>query len=210
MHRVCIVGDVKVPIRQLLTKSYRPRTGRPRWRRERGDLLGEIRGSNDERLPKALAAGCVEGRKDLPAAGIKHGQASAAPFPRHGRQRRTGTGRLLAEGATESIQGADADSRHARAGRQAPGRRQPDSDPDEGPRAAPDGDPSHLLPATTGVRRALYLGKQRGRVPRASIGCQAERRLVQHRTATHRADGGVSGRRVEADDRLPLGAQLSQ
>ena len=33
---------------------------------------------------------------------------------------------------------------------------------------------------------------------------------MQHLIAAHRADGGVGSRRVETDDRLLLGAQLSQ
>jgi hypothetical protein len=210
VHRVRVIGDIDVPVRQLLAKSYRPRTGCPQGRRERSDLLGEIRGSSDERLPKTLAAGCVESRKDLTATGVKNGQTSGAPFPRNGGQRRTGAGRLLAEGTAERIQGADATDGHSRAGSQTPGRRQPDPDADERPRPAADADPSHLLPAAARLRRALYLGEQGGRVLRASVSRQAERRLMQHLAAAHRADGGVGARRVETDDRLLLGAQLSQ
>lgn len=155
MHRVFVVGDIDVPVRQLLAKSYRSRTGCPQGRRERGDLLGEIRGSSDERLPKTLAAGCVEGRKDLTATGVKNGQAS---------------GCLLANGTPECIESADAADLHARACSQAPGRRQPDPDADKRPRPAADGNPSHLLPTAARLRRALYLGEQGGRVLRASVG----------------------------------------
>jgi hypothetical protein len=210
VHRVCIVGNVDAPIRQLLAKSYRPRTRCPQGQGERSDPLGEIRGSSDERLPKTLAAGCVEGRKDLTATGVKNGQASGAPFPRYGGQRRTGTGCLLADGPPERVEGADAADWHARAGRQAPGRRQADPDPDERPRPAADGNPPHLPPATARLDRALNLGEQGSGVPRASVGRQAECRLMQNLAAADRADGGVGGRRVETDDRLPLGAQLSQ
>ncbi len=42
--------------------------------------------------------------------------------------------------------------------------------PTKDPGPAPDRDPPHLLPATAGLRRALDLGQQGGRVARASIG----------------------------------------
>ncbi len=86
----------------------------------------------------------------------------------------------------------------------------PDPDADERARPAPDRESPHLPPTSTHLRRALHLSEQGGRVPRASVGREAERRLVQHLAAAHRADGGVGSRRVEADDRLALGAQLSQ
>lgn len=210
VQRVRVVGDVDVPIRQLLAKSYRPGTRRPQGHRKRSDLLGEIRGGGDERLPEALAAGCVESRKNLTAASVEHGQASGAPFPRHGRQRRTGAGRLLGEGAPECVQGADASHGQAGTGRQAAGGGKADSDADEGPRPPPHGNPSHLLPTTGRLRRALHLGEQGGRVLRASVGGQTERRLVQHLAIAHRADGGVGSRRVEPDDRLFINPQLSQ
>jgi hypothetical protein len=210
VHRVRVVGDVDVPVRQLLAKSYRPRTGCSQGRGERGDPLGKIRGSGDERLPKTLAAGRVEGRKDLTAAGVKHGQASGAPFPLHRGKRRTGTGCLPADGTTKRIQAADTCRRYAGAGRQAPGCRQPDPNADKGPWPAADGNPPHLLPAAAGPRRALRLGEQGGRVLGAAVGRQAECRLVQHPTAAHRADGRIGGRRIETDDRLLLGVQVSQ
>ena len=210
MHRVRVVRDIDIPVRQLLAKSYRPRTGRPQGRRKRGDLLGKICRSGDERLPKTLAARRVEGRKDLASTGVKHSQASGAPFPLHRGKRRTGTGFLLADGTTKRIQAAGACHRYTGAGRQAPGRRQPDPDANERTWPTAHGNPRHLLPAAAGLRRALHLGEQGGRVLGPPVGCQAEGRLVQHLTAAHRADGGVGGRRVEADDRLLLGAQLSQ
>jgi hypothetical protein len=117
---------------------------------------------------------------------------------------------LLADGPPERIEGAGAGDSYAGASRQASGRCQPNPDADKRPRAAADGNPPHLLPAAASLRRALYLGEQGGRVLRASVSRQAECRLVQHLTAAHRADSRISGRRVETDDRLPLGAQLSQ
>jgi hypothetical protein len=38
-------------------------------------------------------------------------------------------------------------------------------------------------------------------VPRVTVGIKPELSLVQHRVAARRADGGVRGRRVEANDR---------
>src|SRR5438105_14100099 len=55
VHRVRVVGDVNTPIRQLLTKSYRPGTGRPRRRGQAGEPGGERLGTGDQRLPEPLS-----------------------------------------------------------------------------------------------------------------------------------------------------------
>jgi hypothetical protein len=131
-------------------------------------------------------------------------------LPLYSSQRNSGRRCLIAHCAAKRVEGADAADRNAGAGRQASGRCQPDPDADKGPRPAADGDSAHLPPATACLRGALYLSEQSSRVPGSPIGSQAKRRLVQHLLAANRADRGVGGRRVETDDRLLLGAQLSQ
>ena len=128
-------------------------------------------------------------------------------FAKHGQ---AGTVILLGHRAPKRVEGAGAANRHARAGCQTPGRRQADPDPDERPRPTADGNRPHLPPATASLGRALHLGEQGSGVPRASVGRQAECGLVQNLAAADRADSGVGGRRVETDDHLLLGAQLSQ
>jgi len=117
---------------------------------------------------------------------------------------------LLVHCAAKRIESADAADRHAGAGRQPPGCRQPDPDTDERARPATDGQAPHLLPTTAGGDRPLHLGQQGSRVPRTSVGRQAERCLVQDFAAAQSADRGVGCGRVETDDSLLLGAQLSQ
>jgi hypothetical protein len=117
---------------------------------------------------------------------------------------------LVGQRPTKRVKGADADGGYAGAGGQTPGCRQSDPDADERPRSTSDGDLPNLSPTTACLRRALYLCEQGGRVPRASVGRQAERCLVQYLAAAQRADGGVGSRRVETDDPLFFGAQLSQ
>lgn len=196
VHRVRVVGDVDAPIRQLSTESYRPRTGCPRWLGQLREPLPKRPRSGDQRLPETLSPWRVERGEDLPPASVEHGQGGAVS--------------LFGNRAAERVEAADAGGRDARAGRQAEGRRQPDPDPDEGAGPAPDRDPPHLPPASARLRRTLHLGEQGGRVAGATVGRQAERRLVQHLAAAYGADRGVSGRRVETDDRPLLGAQLSQ
>ncbi len=196
MHRVRVVGDVKASVRQLLTKSYRPRTRCRERRRQVREASDERLWASDERLPKPLSSWRVEGGEDLSAARVQDGQVGALS--------------ALGHRAPECVECANSADRHAGASRQAPGCGQPDTDADKGTRPTPDRDPPHLLPAAARLRRALHLGEQGGRVSRASIRRQTERCLVQHLATARCADGSVGSRRVETDDRLLLGGQLSQ
>jgi hypothetical protein len=148
VDRVRIVGDVNVPIRQLLTKSYRPRTCRLQRRRQVGEPACERFWTEDQRLPEPLALRGIKRREDLAPPRIQDGEVGALPPLDHPTPKR--------------IEGADAAGEGARARRQPPGRRQPDPDPDKRARTPSNGDQPHSAPATTGSRRALYLGEQGG------------------------------------------------
>jgi len=196
VQRVHVVGDVEIPIRQLLAKSYRPGTRRPQRPCQVRKPLDERFRADDQRLPEPLAPRRVERREDLAPPRVQHGEVVALP--------------PLGHRAPECIEGADTGGGDARAHRQAPGSRQPDPDPDERARSASDGNQAHPAPTARSSRRALDLGEQGGRVTRAPVGRQAERRLVQHLAVAHRADSGVGSSRVEPDDRLFVDAELSQ
>lgn len=83
---------------QLVTKSYRPRTGYRRGRLQPGDLRGQLLGSIDGRLPDPFAAGRVESGEDLAPPAVQDGEPQTVrpgiPDPRR-----------------ERVQGADAAGR---------------------------------------------------------------------------------------------------
>jgi hypothetical protein len=189
-----IVGNLGAAARQLIPKSYRPRSRGQRGRRQRRDPLRERLGSGHERLPESLAGGRVEGGEGLAAAGVEHGKAIALGLGARG-------GGALGKGATQRIERADAARRQAGAGGEAARGGDADADADEGARPEPDRDPVDRAPATGRGDGPLDLGEQRGRVARAAVGREAEQLLVQDLAAARRADGGVGGRRIEADDR---------
>lgn len=196
VNGVGILGNLDSPARQLISKAYRARPGRPRGRGQLGEALGELPGGGDERLPEASALSVVEGGEDLAAAGVEHGQGFAST--------------RLDQRPPKGVEGAGASGRQAGARGQPARRREADADADEGARSLPHGQRAHLAPTAAGLDRALHLGEQGRGVPRAPIGREPEQPLVHDLAVAQGADGRVGGRRVEADDRLPLGAQLSQ
>jgi hypothetical protein len=101
----------------------------------------------------------------------------------------------------ERVERADSGQRQPGAGAERPGAG--DADPQAGERAGADADrdPLDRAPAARGLDRPLDLLEQPRGVPRAAVGREAEQRLVEDLAAARRADGGVLGRRVEADQR---------
>ncbi len=86
-----------------------------------------------------------------------------------------------------------------------------DADPDEGarPRARPRSGSTASQPPAAATARSTSASSAvewRG----LPSGAEPEQLLVQHLAAAHRADGGVGGRRVEADDRHLAAAAVSQ
>jgi hypothetical protein len=169
---------------QLLTESYRSRTGGPRGLGERLEALQQLLGAADEGLPEPLPRLRVERREDLAAAGVTDDELGAGPL----------------DPAGERVEGADAGGRQAEAGGEAAGGG--DADPQAGERAGPeaDGDQLDSDPAASGVGGPLDLAEQRGRVPGAPLGGEPQQRLVQRLAVAPGADGGVGGRGIEADD----------
>lgn len=185
-----VLGNLNFPARQLISKAYRPRSRCPWGRGERRDLLGEIRGGRYERLPETLATGRVERREDLAAAGVEHGQAAT-------------------QRPTERIERANAGGGRAGAGRQPTRRGEANADADERAGAAAGREQSHPGPAAAGLDRTLDLTQQGRRVARTAIGREPKPLFMQHRAVACDANDRIRGRRVEADDRLSLGAQVS-
>ena len=101
----------------------------------------------------------------------------------------------------EGVERADAGQRQPGAGAERPGAGDPHPQAGERAGADADRDPLDRAPAARGLGRPLDLLEQPRRVPRAAVGREAEQRLVEDLAAARRADGGVLGRRVEADQR---------
>jgi hypothetical protein len=196
VHGVTDVRHLGSAVDQLIEKSYRPRSGGQRGPGKLGDALGELAGRADPGAPEALAALVVGGGERLAAARVEGGEAGAAA-------------RDLAEAVGERVEGAGAGHRHAGAGAERPGAGDPDPQAGEGPGADADDDPFDRAPAARGRRRALDLLEQPRRVAGAAVGREPEQGLMEDLAAARRADGGVLGRRVEADQRRP-GGRLSR
>ncbi|HSS34492.1 MAG TPA: hypothetical protein VLL27_14555 [Solirubrobacterales bacterium] len=152
VHGVVIVRYPQAVPGQLLTKSYRPRSGGRRRRFQCSHPFGELLGTADQRLPDALAGRRVEGGEDLAAEAVEDRQ----PLPRRSR---------LLDPAGERVKGADASRRQPARGSEAAGGGDPDPQPGEGTGAETDRDQVDLRPAAGSRDGALYLGQQRGRVP---------------------------------------------
>lgn len=189
-----IVGYEHAPSCQLMTKSYRPGSGCQRNLRQLSSPFGEDPRRQHDRAPESLVRRGEEGGEDLAAARVEYRQTGAAESVG-----------VLSEGAAESVKRARPTHGQPGAGAEPAGGGDPDPDPGEraGPQA--NGDRTNGSPGPGGLRRPLHLGQQGGRVARSAIRPQTEHGLVQHLTAARRADRGVLGRRVEADDD-PLGA----
>jgi hypothetical protein len=187
VHGVLVARHLGSAILQLISKSYRPRSGGQRRLGQAGEALSEFPRSADPRSPEPLAGGRVEGGEGLAAARVEDGEAVAPGAPSLGQAERQG------------VEGADAAQRQAGAGGQRPGAGDADPQPGEGAGAEPDRDALDRVPAARGLGRPLDLLEQPRRVPGAAVGREAEQRLVEDLAAARRADGGVLGRRVEAD-----------
>jgi hypothetical protein len=179
---------------QLVTKAYRPGTADRRRRGHFVKPLGERLRAHHGGLPDGGAVGVVEGDEDLAAVAVEDGEALA------GRARRADPG-------TERVEGRDPAPLEAEAERQPLGGG--DADPQAGERAGPEPDRDQIdrLPAARGVRAALDLGEETGRVQRPPALGEPEVRLGDDLAVAPGAGGGVRGGGVEADDdqgaRLP-------
>jgi hypothetical protein len=190
------VGIVRYPDAvpsQLVPKSYRPRAGGRRWRRQRRHPLLELLGPADQRLPDPLAGRRVERREDLAAARVEDGEALAG-------------GLGLPQRPPDRVQRADAGRRQAEAGGQPAGGGDADPQAGEGTGAEADDEALDPLPAPGRGGAALDLLEQGGGVPGAAVGSGSQQRLVQSLAAAPSAGGGVGGRGVEADERQRSGA----
>jgi hypothetical protein len=106
----------------------------------------------------------------------------------------------------ERVERADSGQRQAGAGAERLGAGDADPQAGEEARADPDRDPPDRAPAPGRLRRPLDLLEQPGGVPGAAGGGEAEKGLVEDLAVARGADGGVLGRRVEADQRQVGGA----
>lgn len=109
----------------------------------------------------------------------------------------------------ERVERADAGHGQAGARGKAVGGGERDPDADERARTEPDGEAVDLAPPPGDLGRPLDQREQRGRVTGPAAG-RTGALLDQDRAAARGADGGVRGRRVEADDREVGCDRLSQ
>ncbi len=188
MHGIIVGRHLGSAIFQLIAKSYRPRSDGQRGLGQLGEPLAELRRGADPGAPETLPGVGVGGGEGLAAASVEDGE-TGAPGCRAG------------ESAGERVEGADPGQRQPGAGAEPPGAGDPD--PQAGERAGTDADrdPLDCAPAARGLGRPLDLLEEARGVPRAAIGREAEQGLVENLAAAGRADGGVLGSRVEADQR---------
>jgi len=197
MHGLLDARHLGSALDQLIEKSYRSRSG-GQWR---GGKLreppAELLGGADPGAPDAAPRAIVGSGEDLAAAGVDDGEAGAP------------AGRL-GDAAGERVQGADAYQGQAGAGGERLGAR--DADPQAGERAGADADRDSpdRAPAAGGLGGPLDLLEQTGRVPGAAVGRETEQGLVEDLAVARRADRGVLGRRVEADQRQVCETRLSR
>jgi len=195
-----VVRDPDAASGQLVTKSYRPRTGDRRGRVQCTEAGGKPLGPVDGRLRDPGAVGRVEGGENLPAPAVEHGEHhSSVPFRCWRRIRNRRIARLVDPGR-DRVQGADAAHRQAEAGGEAAPGRDPDPQAGEAAGADPDGDQVDRVPAAGGLGRILDLAQQAGRVPGPPARGQPQLRLVQNLAVAPGAGDGVDRRGVEADD----------
>jgi len=182
-----VVRNSDAALGQLVTKSYRPRTGNRRGLGQRTDALAELLGPVDRRLPDPGAVRRVEGGEDLPPPAVEDRE----PLP---------GGARLGDPGCDRVQGADAAQRQAEAGAEAAPGRDPDPQAGEGAGADPDADQVDRVPAAGGLGRLLDLAQQPGRVPGPPGRGEPQLRLVQDFAVAPGAGDGVDRRGVEADD----------
>jgi hypothetical protein len=184
------IGIVRYPDSvsgQLLSKSYRPRTGsRGRFIQVR-DPLGQPLGPVDGRLPEALAGRGVERGEDLAAPAVEHGQPLTG-------------GAGLADSRGQGVERADPARRQAEADAEPAGAGDPDPQAGEGAGSEADREQVDGPPAASGRGRALNLLQQPRRVQGPPGRGQPQPRLIQYLAVAPGAGDGVDRRGVEADD----------
>lgn len=184
------IGVVRYPDAvsgQLVTKSYRPRTGDRGGCPQRSDPFGQLLGPVDGRLPYPRPVGPVERGEDLAPPAVEDGEPLTL---------RPG----LADPCRQGVEGADATRRQPEAEAEAAGGRDPDPQAGEGAGAEPDGDQVDLLPAADSGGGALDLLQQPSRVQGPPLRGEPQLRLVQDLAVAPGAGDGVDRRGVEADD----------
>lgn len=172
---------------QLVTKSYRPRTGDRRGFVQLGDPLGQLLGPVDRRRPEPGAVRRVERGKDLAPPAVEDGELGSL---------RPG----LADPRRQRVERADAARRQAEADAEPASGRDPDPQAGEGPGTEPDRDQVDLLPAPRRGGGALDLLQQPGRMQGPPRGGETQLRLVKDLAVAPGAGDGVDRRGVEADD----------
>jgi hypothetical protein len=171
---------------QLVTKSYRPRTGNHRGSVHCHDPLSQLLGPVDGRLPDPLALSRIEGGEDLAPPAVQHGQARA--------------GLRLPDSVGEGVEGADAPHRQPEADAQPLGGGDADAQPGEGPGAEADREQLDRVPAAGRRGRPLDLVEQAGRMEGPPLWGEPQLRLMQDLAVAPGAGDGVDRRGIEADD----------
>jgi len=184
------IGVVRYPDAvsgQLVSKSYRPRTGDRRGVLQRGDPPGELLRPVDRRLPDPRPVGRVQPGEDLAAPAVENGEPLAV---------RPG----LADARCQGVEGADPARRQAAAEPESASGRDPDPEAGEGAGTEPYRDQVDRLPAAGRRSGALDLPQQPGRVQGPPLRGEPQLRLVQDLAVAPGAGDGVDRRGVEADD----------
>jgi hypothetical protein len=194
VHGIGVVRDLDTTPDQLIAKSYRPRSGSQRGVGECGDALNKVRRGQGQWFPKTLPSGRVERREHLAAASVQQGEGGSLTAS-------------LANPMSKGIERACAGHRQVQAGAECPRGGEADPQPGERPGTQANRDPVDPLPAPGGRGGLLHLVEQSRGMPRPPSGHGTKLRLEQDLAAAHGADGGVVGRRVEADyDQFELAA----
>jgi hypothetical protein len=186
---VSVVRHIGSAILELISKSYRPRSGSQRGLGQLEEALAELGRGTDPGAPATLARRRIVGGERLAPAGVENREAAAIAA--------TGRGQPVGQ----RIERADACQRQAGAGAERPGAGDADPQAGEGAGTEPDRDAADRVPATRRLGRSLDLLEQPRRVPGATVGGEAVQRLVEDLPVARSADGSVLRRRVEADQR---------
>jgi hypothetical protein len=186
VHGIGVVRDLDTAPDQLIAKSYRPRSSGQRGIGKLSDTLGEVRRGQSKRIPETHSVRGVERREHLAAASVQHRKGGPPfiflPNPKAKGVERAGAGHGQTQARPQPSRGGDADPQ-----------------PGEGPGAQAYRDPVNLSPTPRGSGGLLHLVEQPRGVPGPPAGHGTELRLEEDLTAARGADGGVVGRRVEAD-----------
>ena len=191
VHGVGVIGNVEPRLASSSRNRTAPDPAASGGSGSRRAALGELGRGGDQRLPEPLATRRVKGGEGLAAAGVQDGEAAplagtGADRPSPGQvhracRRRSPAGRCWPPGRARSRSRSGCRRRTRARARPRAGR----------PRSQP---PAASAARSTSASSAVEC---RG-LPSAR---EPEQRLVEHLAAARRADGGVGGRRVEADDR---------